>query len=281
MGRHPSMVVPDVETATLAEEEPPMDAMRFDAIAQTLARSTRRTVLRALTGGVTGLMALSGTRPAQARKQKKRCRKASRPTRCGKGKNSVCTNLDIDNEHCGNCQTACTAPETCQNGTCGLGQTCDDGIKNGNETDVDCGGSCGATCANDRSCQGNGDCASGHCCDGACRECCDDPDCPNDTVCIDRVCQPGSVCRAGQAYCQDNTHVHCGPFCVCATSVDTGRTVCGDNSVRLCNCTTDDECTAQLAGVGFPNTLGICARDIDCSCPNSNVCIAASCGGAT
>jgi len=261
-----------------------MDAARFDAIAQTLARSTRRTVLRALAGGATSLRALSGTSQAQARKNKpkKRCRNPDRPIRCGKGKTSVCTNLDVDNAHCGNCQTVCTVPQVCHNGACGLATSCNDGVTNGNESDVDCGGACGATCANDKTCHGNGDCASGHCCGGACRECCADPDCPNGTACRDRICQTGLGCRAGQTYCQDNnTHVHCGPLCVCATSVDTGRTVCGDNSVRLCGCTTDDECTTKLAGVGFPNTPGICARDIDCSCPDSNVCIVASCGGAT
>ena len=40
--------------------------------------------------------------------------------------------------------------------------TCADGLYNGNESDVDCGGSC-ATCATGRACLSNFDCASGFC----------------------------------------------------------------------------------------------------------------------
>ncbi len=46
--------------------------------------------------------------------------------------------------------------------------TCSDTVKNGSETDVDCGGSCGATCANGQSCLLNGDCLSGNCSSGVC-----------------------------------------------------------------------------------------------------------------
>ncbi len=286
IGGHPATVRLDGGSVTLTEEEPPMDAVRFDAIAKTVARGPRRTVVKALIGGVTGLMALGGPRQAPARKRRGKrkkggepCRDASSPTRCGKGKTSVCTNLTVDNAHCGNCQTACTAPETCQNGACGLATSCSDTIKNGDETDVDCGGSCGATCSNDKTCNGNGDCASNHCCGNTCQECCTNDDCPNSTACIDRICKTAEGCLAGQEYCP---LVHCGPFCVCATSVDTQRTVCADNSVRLCGCTTDEGCTAQLAGVGFPNARGICVRDLGgldaCACQTGNVCIADVCG---
>jgi hypothetical protein len=44
--------------------------------------------------------------------------------------------------------------------------SCTDGVKNGNETDVDCGGSCGATCRHagpQQTCQVPGDCISGVC----------------------------------------------------------------------------------------------------------------------
>ena len=40
---------------------------------------------------------------------------------------------------------------------------CNDGIKNGNETDVDCGGSCATKCAGGKSCAVAGDCVSGTC----------------------------------------------------------------------------------------------------------------------
>jgi len=46
-------------------------------------------------------------------------------------------------------------------------ETCDDGIKNQDETDVDCGGSC-SPCANGEGCFGNGDCLSNNCVDDIC-----------------------------------------------------------------------------------------------------------------
>jgi hypothetical protein len=40
---------------------------------------------------------------------------------------------------------------------------CEDGVKNNDETDVDCGGSCAATCAEGQGCSVNEDCTSGNC----------------------------------------------------------------------------------------------------------------------
>ena len=48
---------------------------------------------------------------------------------------------------------------TCMGGVCVVGNTCDDGVKDGDETDVDCGGSCPAcTHAKDK-CSNNNDCS--------------------------------------------------------------------------------------------------------------------------
>lgn len=40
---------------------------------------------------------------------------------------------------------------------------CEDGTQNNDETDVDCGGSCDATCAEGQGCNANTDCTSGNC----------------------------------------------------------------------------------------------------------------------
>lgn len=40
---------------------------------------------------------------------------------------------------------------------------CEDQIKNNDETDIDCGGSCAATCAEGQGCNVDGDCTSGNC----------------------------------------------------------------------------------------------------------------------
>ena len=45
--------------------------------------------------------------------------------------------------------------------------SCSDGTKNGDETDKDCGGSCG-TCAAGSDCVAPSDCATGYCGDGVC-----------------------------------------------------------------------------------------------------------------
>jgi hypothetical protein len=42
-------------------------------------------------------------------------------------------------------------------------------VKNGNETDVDCGGACGATCASGKACAGNSDCTSLNCLASVCQ----------------------------------------------------------------------------------------------------------------
>jgi beta-glucosidase len=51
----------------------------------------------------------------------------------------------------------------------GTAPTCTDAIKNGNETDVDCGGPTCPDCANGKLCLVNGDCVSGNCNLGTCQ----------------------------------------------------------------------------------------------------------------
>ena len=48
--------------------------------------------------------------------------------------------------------------------------SCSDGIKNGTETDVDCGNDC-SQCALDKACVAFSDCASAHCVEGMCKDC--------------------------------------------------------------------------------------------------------------
>ena len=48
--------------------------------------------------------------------------------------------------------------------------TCSDAIKNGDESDVDCGGFC-SPCALNKVCRAHSDCASVHCIDTKCLEC--------------------------------------------------------------------------------------------------------------
>jgi len=78
-----------------------------------------------------------------------------------------------------------------------VGPTCSDGLRNGDETDVDCGGGCGR-CAIGRACRDGADCASGACNAGhICIECLTAANCPGqDTECGSRACV-GGACVVG------------------------------------------------------------------------------------
>ena len=115
-------------------------------------------------------------------------------TACGNGVTTAGEECDDGNAVDGDeCDSNCTRPqcgngitageEQCDDGNdvggdgceadCTLTPTCDDGLKNADETDIDCGGSaCGATCVGFQctgvaDCgSGTGDCARGSCYDG-------------------------------------------------------------------------------------------------------------------
>jgi hypothetical protein len=74
--------------------------------------------------------------------------------------------LATSSQHCGACGNACAAGAFCEAGRCVTGR-CNDGARNGDETDVDCGGSCVA-CAACRGCRSGNDCATGLCEGGQC-----------------------------------------------------------------------------------------------------------------
>src|SRR5581483_8926401 len=74
-----------------------------------------------------------------------------------------------------------------------VGASCTDNTRNGDETDIDCGGSCGR-CGVGKTCQLNADCASGAC-NGShiCVECSTAANCPGqDTECSTRACLNGA-----------------------------------------------------------------------------------------
>src|SRR5207253_2216076 len=54
--------------------------------------------------------------------------------------------------------------------TCMPPPSCNDGQRNGSETDVDCGGGACPACAAGRSCGASTDCASAYCAAGTCRQ---------------------------------------------------------------------------------------------------------------
>ncbi len=82
---------------------------------------------------------------------------------------------NVDDDRCSN---ACTVGQMMMPG-------CDDGMLNGDETDVDCGGSC-SPCADGQKCDAGTDCEGGNCSGGVCE--------PGNNVVLDAVdCAPAMV----------------------------------------------------------------------------------------
>ncbi len=126
------------------------------------------------------------------------------------------------------------------------GGACMDGERNGDETDIDCGGSCPAGCGDGEGCTVDADCASG--------------------VCEDGTCQPPPTCSDGVRN-GDETDVDCGG--TCPDDCDDGEGCMGDDDCVSGHC---DPAT-MTCGPGGACDNGVQdgdETDVDCggSCPN-------------
>jgi len=133
----------------------------------------------------------------------------------------------------------CAHPHDCSSKVCIGGvckqATCTDGVTNGEETDLDCGGNC-PDCPNGSMCQEPGDCQSQVCEGGFCGA---DP-CENgvtdgsetDTDCGGPDCPP---CKTGDD-CGCNDDCEGGVCCTTASNAAEVRT-CGDASTPTCQLT--------------------------------------------
>lgn len=81
--------------------------------------------------------------------------------------NNKCVPSDTSRE-CHGDNDCVAGIEKCINNKCAITPTCTDGTKNGNETDIDCGGSC-PQCATGKNCViGTSDCLSNNCVNSVC-----------------------------------------------------------------------------------------------------------------
>ena len=159
--------------------------------------------------------------------------------------------------------------------------SCADAIRNQDETDVDCGGSCSA-CGNGQSCLANGDCISANCddgtctaggascsdnerngnetdvdCGGSCSGCANGLNCASNADCQSAYCDGGTCAESPDETCVDNTQNQD------ETDVDCGGNVCtpcdiGDSCLVHSDCSSgncDNEICADAPG---------CVDDNDC-----------------
>lgn len=110
----------------------------------------------------------------------------------------------------GSC-VACNEAKDCAAGVCGKDHTCamascSDKVKNGMESDVDCGGPDCMACKNGSACTDGEDCASSYC-DPMKMVCADkqtnDAMCKNNAECASNVCFNGKCCGSGDPKTED------------------------------------------------------------------------------
>lgn len=168
---------------------------------------------------------------------------------------------------------------------------CADGIKDGAETDVDCGGGTCNKCAEDQTCSGDGDCGTTSCkagkcaippsptcvdgvknqqetdvdCAGECSPCADGKVCVGNGDCGSGLCTAGACAPTGKPTCtdakknQDETDVDCGGA-VCPTKCGYAS-ACMVAADCLDNVCTMLACASPACDDGVKNST---ETDIDC-----------------
>jgi alpha-tubulin suppressor-like RCC1 family protein len=219
---------------------------------------------------------------------------------------------------CVECVSGATCPAgVCQNNACQMA-ACGDTVKNGSETDVDCGGTDCGKCADMLACAVAGDCVSGVCtgntctpptctdtvkngvetdvdCGGTCAPCADALACAVAADCVSGVCA-GGLCQA--PICTDmvkngsETDVDCGGPCApcadtlaCLVASDCASGVCTGNVCQAPTCT-DTVKNGTETDTDCGSTCGPCATGKACAvatdCQSDicagNVCAMAGCG---
>jgi hypothetical protein len=197
-----------------------MDADRFETLLRSLSGSpSRRSALGLLAGSALGSMLTLGAAPTEAKRKKKK-----------KNKRST-TSIPVT--------TSPPPPPPPP------APTCSDGVKNGSETDVDCGGGTCPPCEHDKACQGTGDCLS--------------------RVCTNQVCQAPSCSDTVKN--ETETDIDCGGNCpkcgagkACLVNGDCVSNVCQSQVCQpTCaerSCTLDTQCAA--VGCGTCRMTGKC-----------------------
>ncbi len=184
----------------------------------------------------------------------------------------------------------CKGPDDCKSGIC-VNSVCQpstprDGIRNGDESDVDCGGSVAPKCLAGKGCGAGADCASGVCKDGKCEQGAPDdgvkngdetdvdcggvssPKCATGKSCLEAVSCESGICTNGTCATPSptdgvkngaETDVDCGgggeaPACAVGKSCAAG----GDCETGSCK---EQKCVSPSADDGVKNGT---ETDVDC-----------------
>jgi hypothetical protein len=166
---------------------------------------------------------------------------------------------------------------------------CNNSLKDGSETDVDCGGAdaqCSNRCAQGKRCLGNSDCGSGFCvdgvccntaCDGACEACSSSkkgagPDgvcgaiqanTDPDNECDDEgaaSCGQNGSCNGAGACALYGAGTNCAAASCAGTTLTPARTCDGQGT---CQSASTTSCAPYTCGVDACRTT--CAVDVDCA----------------
>jgi hypothetical protein len=187
---------------------------------------------------------------------------------------------DVDcggNTACARCASGkkCVAAADCANNVCtnGICQTsgCADGVKNGTETAIDCGGGACAKCVAGLTCLVANDCQSGVCTQGTCRA----------PTCADLVKNGVET----DIDCGGNTCGKCAAGKGCAASTDCTSGVCSGGTCQAPNCS-DGVKNGNESDVdcGGTSTCGRCVTNKTCTAGSdcqSGVCLQGRCQAPT
>jgi len=162
----------------------------------------------------------------------------------------------------------CLSGSDCPSGICSQGicaqPSCMDTIKNGSETDVDCGGPVCTKCTVGMSCSAGSDCLSGACSGGICKKSMGTA-CLSDNECSTGFCTDGVCCQA-----------RCGGTCEACNQA--GRA--GFCEPAPAGSDPDSECTMQSAS--SCGTNGLCSGSRACALYSSGtIAVAESCSAGT
>jgi len=192
----------------------------------------------------------------------------------GSTSNGCEVNLTTDVNNCGTCGRACGAGSACVAGSCIVTNTCVDQVKDGTETDVDCGGGTCGTCAIGKKCNVNTDCTS-NACNAATLTCVSSQCADNhkDGTETDVDCGGGScvTCAVGKAC---NLDADCASNACDAISHLCVASQCLDH--RQDGTETDVDC-------GGTNACSLCSTGLKClvntDCQPGDICLGNVCQG--